>query len=67
MPREADSAGGGGKGYVEPALRVTKIFVGGLPPTCEDADLKEYFGTFGPVTESQVSIRFGESCACCLA
>ncbi len=57
MPREADSGGGGGgKGFVEPALRVTKIFVGGLPATCEDADLKEYFGTFGAVTESQVPI-----------
>ena len=52
VPRDAD--GPGSRGYVEPALRVTKIFVGGLPPSCEDADLREYFSQFGTVTEHQV-------------
>ena len=39
---------------MEPALRVTKIFVGGLPPACEDADLREHFAQFGTITESLV-------------
>ncbi|XP_035660015.1 DAZ-associated protein 1-like isoform X9 [Branchiostoma floridae] len=31
--------------------RVKKIFVGGIPPNCGEEDLKEFFGTFGKVTE----------------
>ncbi len=39
-------------------MRVTKIFVGGLPATCEDPDLREYFAQFGTITESVVLFFF---------
>jgi RNA-binding protein Musashi len=42
-----------------PASTERKIFVGGLNPATTGQTLREYFGTFGPVTDAKV-IRDGE-------
>ena len=33
-----------------------KLFVGGLPPSCDDASLRAYFERFGPVDEAVVMV-----------
>jgi RNA-binding protein Musashi len=42
-----------------PASTERKIFVGGLNPSTTGQTLREYFSTFGPVTDAKV-IRDGE-------
>jgi RNA recognition motif-containing protein len=41
--------------FPDPSQRATKIFVGGLSPSVNDAELKEYFSQFGTVLEASVS------------
>lgn len=49
QPREPDAA--------DPAnYNVVKIFVGGLPSTCDLATLKDYFGDFGKIEDAVVMI-----------
>lgn len=39
---------GGGAAFAK-GLQYTRIFVGGLPPTCTDAELQQVFETFGEI------------------
>ncbi len=41
--------------FPDPSQRATKIFVGGLSPSVNDAELKEYFSQFGTIVEASVS------------
>lgn len=64
----AESSGGGGsEGLLSQPLlpppiqqqQTTtnrKLFVGGLPPSCDDASLRAYFERFGPVDEAVVMV-----------
>jgi hypothetical protein len=36
--------------------RTTKIFVGGLPPSADEAALRQYFGAFGPIDDCVVMV-----------
>uniref|UniRef100_A0A7S0ML85 RRM domain-containing protein n=1 Tax=Cryptomonas curvata TaxID=233186 RepID=A0A7S0ML85_9CRYP len=49
----------------DPSQRATKIFVGGLSPSVNDAELKEYFSQYGTVVEASVSENFGENLVEC--
>ncbi|KAF4351641.1 hypothetical protein CsatB_025607 [Cannabis sativa] len=46
-PNPGRNAGGGGGGN----MRTKKIFVGGLPPTLSEEGFREYFESFGHVTD----------------
>lgn len=56
----AAEGGGGGEGPFEPLPPPPqpgrKLFVGGLPPSCDDASLRAYFEQFGPVDEAVVMV-----------
>lgn len=45
--------------------RATKIFVGGLSPSVNDAELKEYFAQFGTIVEASVSPDFAATAKLC--
>eukprot|EP00262_Sarcandra_glabra_P012650 TRINITY_DN3301_c0_g1_i1.p1 TRINITY_DN3301_c0_g1~~TRINITY_DN3301_c0_g1_i1.p1 ORF type:complete len:367 (+),score=114.35 TRINITY_DN3301_c0_g1_i1:104-1204(+) len=49
VPREEMTSKGGG-------LKTKKLFVGGIPPTLTEDELKEYFSSYGTVVENQIML-----------
>ncbi|KAJ1493301.1 hypothetical protein T484DRAFT_1610561 [Baffinella frigidus] len=47
---------GGGHDQGMDNQRSTKVFVGGLSPSVDDNDFKEYFGGYGRIVDSQVMV-----------
>ncbi|KAK1314921.1 Heterogeneous nuclear ribonucleoprotein 1 [Acorus calamus] len=50
-PISSRGAGGGGAGGEGSNVRTKKIFVGGLPPTLTEEGFRQYFETYGHVTD----------------
>jgi RNA-binding protein Musashi len=53
---ERQSSSGGGEAELTPEQQQLKVFVGGIPPSVDNEELKHIFGQFGPVADSIVMI-----------
>ena len=54
--RAGPPGGGGGVGGGGSNFNISKIFVGGLSPSVDDAEFRAYFETYGKIVDAQIML-----------